>query len=149
MNPATLTAVLHGLIPLTAAMGIHVDELDDERIVVTAPLSGNHNHAGSAFAGALYSLASIAGWAFLHQLLAREQLTAELVLGDGQIRYRHPVAGDLRAELRVPRADQEQLLTTLRRGRKATMRLNVALPDAANPAARFEGLYVAVPRAAA
>lgn len=145
MTPAELTTTLHTLIPLTAAMDASVTHLDTEALVLTAPLSANHNHAGSAFAGSLYALASVAGWAFLHSLLQREKISAELVLADGHIRYRQPIRHALRAELLIPSSEQLLFLQHLQQGRRARMRLDVTLPDQGRDAARFQGLYVATP----
>jgi thioesterase domain-containing protein len=146
VNAAQLTAALHALIPLTKAMGVSVALLADQELVLTAPLAGNHNHAGSAFAGSLSSLASVAGWAFLHQLLAREQLDAELLLADARIRYRRPLRDELRARLVATQPDQQRFLSALRRGDQGRLRLTVHLPDRGQPAATFAGLYVALPR---
>jgi thioesterase domain-containing protein len=145
MTPIELTATLHRLIPLTHAMAVEVTVLGAEELVLTAPLTANHNHAGSAFAGSLASLASIAGWAFLHQLAEREGLAAELLLADSRIRYRQPIYENLRAQLRVTAMEQQRFLASLKRGYKARLRLTIGLPDLERPAAQFEGLYVAVP----
>jgi thioesterase domain-containing protein len=146
VNAAQLTAALHALIPLTKAMGVSVALLADEELVLTAPLAGNHNHAGSAFAGSLSSLASVAGWAFLHQLQTRQQLDAELLLADARIRYRRPLRDQLRARLVVTQPEQQRFLSALRRGGKGRLRLTVHLPGPERPAAAFEGLYVAARR---
>jgi thioesterase domain-containing protein len=147
MTPTELTTALHTLIPLTAAMGASVTHLDPEALTLTAPLSANHNHAGSAFAGSLYALASVAGWAFLHQLLQREKVQAELVLADGHVRYRQPVWHALQAQLHVPSAEQRLFLQRLQQGRRARLRLDIALPDQDTDAASFQGLYIATPHA--
>ena len=146
MTPEQLEQTLHRLIPLSAAMGLRVAALERERLVLTAPLALNHNHAGSGFAGSIYSLACLAGWAFLRQLVERGGLTAELLLGEGRIRYQQPLLGDLRAEITVPEATQTALLARLRAGATARLRLDVHLPDPQQPAASFSGSYFAKPR---
>ena|SRR5690625_3069635 len=145
MTPAELTTQLHRLIPLTEAMAVEVSALSAEGLTLSAPLTRNHNHAGSAFAGSLYSLASIAGWAFLYQLAQREELAAELVLADGQIRYRRPLSQDLTAELQISVNEQERFLQSLADGHKARLRISVGLPNLEQAAAQFQGLYVALP----
>lgn len=147
MTPAELTALLHRLIPLTQAMAAEVIALEPEGLTLRAPLAANRNHAGSAFAGSLYSMASIAGWAFLYQLLHREKLAAELLLADGQIRYRRPLQQALTAQLQLPAAEQQRFLRSLASGHKAKLRLDVGLPDLGQPAAAFQGLYIALPAA--
>lgn len=145
MTPVDLTSLLHRLIPLTQAMAVEVTALGPEGLSLQAPLAENRNHAGSAFAGSLYALASIAGWAFLHQLIRREQIKAELVLADGRIRYRRPLEQALSAQLRLPANEQQRFLQSLATGHRAKLRLSVGLPDLDQPVAHFEGLYVAIP----
>jgi|SRR5690625_2353655 len=145
MTPDQLTSTLHQLIPMTAAMAVTVTQLDLESLTLSSPLSINHNHAGSAFAGSLYALASITGWAFLHQLLAREELSAELVLADGHIRYRRPVTHDLRAQLQLSTAEQQAFLQQLQQSKRARIQLAISLPDQEQIAATFQGLYIATP----
>lgn len=138
-----LQADLHRLIPISQAMGIIVGELAAERLVLTAPLARNHNHAGTGFAGSLYSLASLAGWAFLRQLTEREGLAAELVLGEARIRYDRPAAGDLGAEVVVPVATQRAVLEGLRQRGKARLPLEIAILAGDEGVARFSGQYFA------
>lgn len=145
MTPAELTATLHALIPMTRAMGVEVTVLTADSLELAAPLALNRNHAGSAFAGSLSSLASVAGWAFLHQLLAGKRIRAELLLADGHIRYRRPVRNDLRATLTLPLPEQQQLLASLAEAGRARLQLSVDLGgEDGRPAAAFKGQYVAI-----
>ena len=145
MTPAELTTTLHALIPMTRAMGVEVTVLTADSLELAAPLALNRNHAGSAFAGSLSSLASVAGWAFLHQLLAGKRIRAELLLADGHIRYRRPVLDDLRATLTLPLPEQQQFLSALADSGRARLQLAVDLPGQDDrPAAAFKGQYVAI-----
>ncbi len=138
-----LEHTLHELIPLSRAMGLKVLALDEETLTLGAPLALNHNHAGTAFAGSLYAIASLAGWAMLRQLVDREDLSAELVLGEARIRYHRPYEGELTASVHLPRAEQQRILDALLLGESARLRLNVHIPDAEQPAASFQGTYFA------
>lgn len=140
-----LESLLHELIPISRAMGIRVAHLDADSLCLEAPLALNHNHAGSGFAGSLYSLASLTGWAFLRQLVDREGVAAELLLAEANVRYRRPVTADLRAWVRVDAAEQARLLEALRAGRKARLPLEIVLPEPADPAVTFAGSYFARP----
>jgi thioesterase domain-containing protein len=140
-----LQNTLHSLIPLSRAMGIEVAALEPERLQLTAPLRLNHNHAGSGFAGSIYSLASLAGWALLRHLVEQHRLSAELVLGEANIRYRRQLTGDLVATVRLPVSEQEVLVAKLRDGSKARLQLTIGLGDEADPDARFQGHYFARP----
>lgn len=144
---STLQATLHELIPISRAMGIEVSRLDREELELRAPLALNHNHAGSGFAGSVYAIASLAGWAMLRQLVEREALEAELVLGEATIRYQRPLRRELRALVRLSEAEQARVVGLLRRGEKVRLELEIPLGDPADPDARFVGSYFARPRA--
>lgn len=49
-------------------MAIQVDDLGPTHITLSAPLGPNHNHAGTGFAGAIYSVCVLAGWALLRHV---------------------------------------------------------------------------------
>jgi thioesterase domain-containing protein len=136
---------LHELIPLSRAMRLEVALAEPERVVLVAPLAENRNHAGTAFAGSLYSLASLAGWALLRQLLLREALDADVVLAEGRMRYHRPCAHALRAEALLPLAAQQGLIRRLRAGRATPVPLTVSLAEAGPPWASFTGNYFLQP----
>lgn len=140
---ARLQEELHRLIPLSAAMGVRVLELSEETLVLDAPLAANHNHAGTAFAGSLYALASLAGWALLRTVFHRAGLAPQLVLGHGEMRYLRPVSDDLTAAARLSTREQAPLVQRLRDGRRARCALEIAGPD--NGAAVFLGRFYATP----
>lgn len=141
---AALEADLHRLIPLSAAMAVRVRCLTTETLALEAPLSSNHNHAGTAFAGSLYALASLAGWALLRETFHRAGLSPQLVLGHGEMRYRRPVSTDLSVLAHLPAAEQAPLVDRLRRGRRVRCRLEIADPD--SEATIFVGRFHAMPR---
>lgn len=140
---ARLQDDLHRLIPLSAAMGVRVVELSEHTLILDAPLAANHNHAGTAFAGSLYALASLAGWALLRTVFHRAGLAPQLVLGRGEMRYLRPVSHDLVATARLPADEQTPLVQRLRAGRRARCGLEIAGPD--DGAAVFLGRFYATP----
>ena len=140
-----LQNTLHALIPISRAMGIQVARLEPGLLQLSAPLGLNHNHAGSGFAGSLYSLASLAGWGLLRHLVDSHGIKAELVLGQASIRYQRPALSDLLATVRLPAGQQADLVARLRRGDKARLRLSIALGNESDPDATFTGSYFARP----
>ncbi|WP_440995404.1 YiiD C-terminal domain-containing protein [Arhodomonas sp. SL1] len=136
---------LRELIPPARFMGVRVEYLGDDGVAVSAPIDANHNHAGTGFAGSLYSLACLAGWGWLYACTRCHGLEPQLVLAEGDIQYLHPAHGELRAVLAITDDQAAALLEPLRRGRRARSRLVVHLPDANQPAARFEGVFAALP----
>ena len=57
---------------LARHMGIVVESADDAAVVLRAPLALNANYKGTAFGGSLYSVAVLAGWAWVTRHLAAQ-----------------------------------------------------------------------------
>src|SRR6266446_4830743 len=93
-------AFFHEQIPITRAMGVHVEAYDGSRLTLTAPLALNHNHLGTAFGGSLSAVATLAGYGLLW--LELNDRTAHVVIREGTISYRRPVRGEIRAVCRRP-----------------------------------------------
>ncbi|HKJ94867.1 MAG TPA: YiiD C-terminal domain-containing protein [Gammaproteobacteria bacterium] len=145
-----LEQTLHELVPLSDAMGVAVERVSDDGIVLTAPLSANHNHAGTAFGGSLYSLACLAGWAWLRAGLADRGLRPMLVIAEGTMRYLRPAHEDaLRAVLRAEPETLDGIAIRLRTGRRARVDLDVHLPDDSDPVAVLTARFAALPPAEA
>jgi thioesterase domain-containing protein len=86
-----LETIWHREIPISAAMGIHVDDYDGGRLVVRAALSPNVNVHGTAFAGSLYAIAALCGWGITWLTLRKRALDAHIVIANGHIEYHRPV----------------------------------------------------------
>jgi len=144
MNTAEdLERFLHEKIPLTVAMGVHVVECDDAHLVLTAPLALNHNHLGTAFGGSLHALATLGGYALLWWLLRRPQ--ANIVIRQSTMLYKRPVRGDLRAVCHTPdEKDLERFRRDFAHKGKGRITLKTVLESEGQPAAKFEGVFVAV-----
>ena len=63
---------LHKHIPISSAMGIHVDHAATDHIILKAPLSNNINHKMTVFGGSLHSAATLACWSLLHVNFAEQ-----------------------------------------------------------------------------
>ncbi|HEY3902161.1 MAG TPA: YiiD C-terminal domain-containing protein [Chthoniobacter sp.] len=144
MNTAQdLEAFLHERIPVTAAMGVHVAECDDAHLVLTAPLELNSNHLGTAFGGSQHALATLCGYGLLWWILRRPQ--AHIVIRESHMHYKRPVRGNLRAVCHVPdEADLERFRRDFAHKGKARIILKTILENEGEPAAYFEGTFVAV-----
>jgi len=100
-----LEQALHSLIPISVAMGVSVTEWDGSTLCLSAPLENNINHQSSAFGGSLFSLAAMAGWGILQLRLSALKLDANIVIADGNVRYRQPVFAQLTCRLTLPEDD--------------------------------------------
>ncbi len=90
-----LQARIRAAIPLSDNMQFSIDDLNLESIRVSAPLEPNVNIHGTGFAGSIYSLAILTGWAWCDHLLTRNKMNAVLVVGNAEIRYRAPLTENL------------------------------------------------------
>jgi thioesterase domain-containing protein len=141
MNPAELESFLHEKIPLTLAMGVHVVECTDARIVLTAPLERNHNHLGTAFGGSLHTMATLSGYSLLWYLLREPD--AHIVIRESHMQYEKPVAGDIRAVCEAPSAAElGRLRDSLARKGKGRIELKSVVEGENAMAAKFRGVFV-------
>lgn len=130
--------------PITAALGITVDAWDEDALTLAMPLAPNRNHKGTAFAGSLGAMATLAGWSTLW-LLAREAgMRAHVVIQDSSMHYLLPARSDVFA--RCERPDETALATlwrAFRRYGRGRIPLHVdVLDDEENVVAAFAGRYV-------
>lgn len=131
-------------VPVARAMQVRVQELSATGIALHAPLACNDNHKGTAFGGSQYALAALAGWGLLVAQLWSQELDGEIVIRDGEIRYREPVDGDLVLDC-GPRHSREiaEFLERYRRQRVARITLFGRIAGRRGLATEFRGHYVA------
>ena len=123
-------------------MQFSIASLDLERIQVVAPLPPNVNIHGTGFAGSLYSLGILTGWALCMHLLDEFELDAELVVGKAEIRYRAPVIGDIECRCACDAAGRADFEQGVREQGKGRMALEITIGDA--PHAVLQATYVAI-----
>lgn len=123
-------------------MQFTIASLDLERIQVSAPLPPNVNIHGTGFAGSLYSLAVLTGWALCAHILDELGFDAELVVGRGEIRYRAPVTGDIECACACSAQLRNEFERDLRERGKGKLQLEVTVGDA--PQAVLQATYVAI-----
>lgn len=145
MNPEQFTEFLHRSIPLTAALGARVIELGEQQVRLSAPLSPNLNHHGTAFGGSLATLGILAGWVALHHGMERAGVTGSLVVRQTTLDYLKPVTGELLAESRLPDGTWQEFVAALREARRAKIEVFSVLRCGDADAVRVRGSYVALP----
>ncbi len=146
MSARDLETFLHEKIPLSRAMGVHVAESGDKRLILDAPLAENINHLGTAFGGSLHALPTLACYATLWTLMRAAGVDGHVVVKQSGAKYRQPVKGSLRAICsRPPEPLVAKFMDDLRRHKKARMEL-AAIVEGANgsPAVEFRGTFVAL-----
>ena len=139
---AQLQEKIHTAIPLSALMQFSIIDLNPHSIVVSAPLEPNINIHGTGFAGSLYSIAILTGWALCTHVMSLHDMTGDLVVGEADIKYRRPVTGALvcRAQLDTTTCD------TFKKNFEAVgkARLNLTVNVGNDASAVLQGLFVAV-----
>jgi len=129
MTPAEeLQQRIHRKIPLGAASQFTIESLDTGAIRATAPLEPNINVHGTGFAGSIYSVAVLAGWALCTHMLEDAGIDAELVVARCEIRYRKPVTGELRCAIDVDAESREAFLRSTRQG-KGLLKLDIEVGE--------------------
>jgi thioesterase domain-containing protein len=147
LSPPTVDALietLHSDLPPSRLLGVEVLAAQVGSVTLGAPLAANRNHLGTAFAGSLNAVATLAGWSWLWVYLHALGEEARIVIQDSAIQYLRPVGSDFQATCDAPgpRAVQ-RFLRALHRSGRGRLELAVTLSDQRGPAARFAGRYVA------
>lgn len=134
-------------IPLAAAMQVEIRRLDEQGLLLAAPLAPNRNHLGSAFGGSLQGLATLAGWG-VTLVCTGNPCAAHVVIRDASMRFEAPVFGELLAAAAMPSAAAIAAFRgTLDAKGRARLTVPVELRGPGDSvAARFIGEFVALAR---
>ncbi len=140
-----LERFLHEQIPITAAMAITVEQLNERSISLAATLAANHNDKGTAFGGSLSSVLTLSGWALLLNRL--HEVDADIVIARQEFAFRLPVKDNFVTQCELPDDDQWQNFTRhlAARGR-ARIELQALIGDVDNPAVEMTAHYAAIMR---
>ncbi len=142
---AWLAGILRGEIPLGQAMALEIRRLDQQGIVLNAPLAPNRNDKGTAFGGALASLMILAGWSLPRLLIERAEVAAELVIGRCQLEFLKPLRADLEAVCAWPESAQlTRFFDRLSSRGRAGLDLEVVVIDDGEAVARLSARYAAL-----
>ena len=123
-------------------MQFHIEALSTEAIEVRAPLPPNVNIHGTGFAGSIYSVAVLSGWALCTHILEAAGADAELVVARAEIRYRAPVTAALECSTSAPAAARETFLEDLESAGKGLIDLDIVVGE--RPSAVLSATYCAI-----
>lgn len=71
--------------------------IDEDSVVLRAPLGPNINHRETVFGGSASALAILSAWSLLHTRLRREGVAPRLVIQRNRVEYEKPIAGEFTA----------------------------------------------------
>ncbi len=129
-HAAELEATLQREIPASALMHLHVARLSGGQIRIEAPVApSNINIHGTAFAGSIYSISTLAAWGLTYHSLQLAGIKADIVLAEGNIRYRRPIVGEIIAETGFSEQQLQGFISSLQETGKATLTAIVEISD--------------------
>ena len=144
-----LELFLHEMIPLAKAMGVGVEVSDDRALTLTAPKEQNKNSLNTAFGGSLVSIATLAGYGVVWELMRTEKKSPDdkaswhIVVKESRAAYRKPVLGDLRAICERPaQAAISEFKEALARYGKAKLKLRARVVENGTTAVDVHAAYV-------
>jgi thioesterase domain-containing protein len=131
--------------PVSQRLGFSIEDVTAAAVSLRAEFGINRNHQGSAFAGSVNALATLAGWSTVWLTLQEAGLPANAVLQDSEIRYLHPIMTDFTATCIFPTAQERlALLDSVTRHRRGRVPVRVEVRARGSTVARFYGRYVAL-----
>jgi thioesterase domain-containing protein len=130
-------------IPLATHLELRLVRLDDRVLEVSAPLAPNRNHMGTAFAGSLVAVASLAGWGAVMAMLESVE-TAHVVAQELNASFIEPVTADFRVRAHRPSDDdREQFFRAFRQHRRARIAILAEVLQDERVVARIDCRFVA------
>lgn len=137
-----LEQIIRAAIPLSNAMQFSIDRLDLDMIQVSAPLEPNVNIHGTGFAGSIYAVAVLSGWALCRHIMGMLKMDGDLVVAKAEIAYRVPITSTLECNCRVDTEARENFIKGFMQLGKGKLELQVEVGD--GPHAILQGTYIAL-----
>ncbi|PKM25088.1 MAG: thioesterase [Gammaproteobacteria bacterium HGW-Gammaproteobacteria-13] len=107
--------------------GLKAEVLEVGHVRLRMPLTGNQNHIGSMYAGALFTLAEIPGGALF--LTSFDAQRFYPIVKEMNLRFRRPASGDIWVEARLTAEEIQQLQKQATELGKAEYVLQLQLTD--------------------
>jgi thioesterase domain-containing protein len=129
MSPSELEKYLHDHIPLSKAMEVSVLKIDDNEVVLRAPLTPNINHRATVFGGSSSALAILSAWALLHTRMRNLGIESRLVIQRNTMEYEKPIEGEFIAQssLQQKEAWPKFTHTLIRKGKARIVVISVLM----------------------
>lgn len=149
LSAEQLQTYLHREIPLAGAMQLVVETMDANRVRLSAPLGENRNGHGTAFGGAIGSLATLSCWSLLYNQLLEMPTENDLVISKSTINFLAPIRGEFSAEARLPdNFSQASIDKQLLRGRRTRISVTSTVHADGKRCAVLVGEFAVLPRRA-
>lgn len=143
--PIELEQYLHEHIPLSRAMEVSVVSVEEDTVILRAPLGPNINHRDTVFGGSASALAILAAWSLLHTRLRRDGIACRLVIQRNVMEYEQPIQGEFTARASLAdHAAWSQFTRMLARKGKARIAVSSLLEQGGQIVGRLTGEFVAL-----
>jgi thioesterase domain-containing protein len=143
MNKDAAQEYIEANIPITKIMGMKIQKLTRNEVVVAMEHAPNVNHQGSAFGGSIDSLFYVTCWAYVQLLIEDFDPHPRIVGRRGKATFSKPIKSDFEARLIIP--DQNIVagfLEDLNMKGKARLITQALIEYEREIAAEFEGEFV-------
>lgn len=146
---ANLQRVIDVEIPICQQMGVRVEGIVDDALLMSCPLERNRNHQATAFAGSLNALCTIAGWGLTYLETESFDPSAVIVIHRSSIKYHRPVdSAQIVARCLIATDDDRrhyQEMFAEKGQAKLNLRVEIDHPPLGDgPRVSFQGAYVAM-----
>lgn len=141
MKAEELVKLLHKEIPITQALGIEVLELSEDNVAIRAPFAKNKNIHNTAFAGSIYTTATLAGWSLLTNFLDENNLSGSVVLASADIQYRKPITNDIVANCILHNDQQQKIKNNLKKSKTVKLPVSLVITDSNKELVKFTGTF--------
>jgi thioesterase domain-containing protein len=146
LHKEELEIYLHRNIPLTQAIGIHIESASLQEITLTAPFLNNINHKKTVFGGSLHAVATLACWSLIYMNVVNLK-PVEIVITSSTIDYLLPVTSDFKAQCLLPEdSTWKRFLSTLHHKNKARVSLKATIYQDEKLAVDYIGVFAAFKR---
>lgn len=137
-----LQELLDEQVPAARAMGVQIKQYHPKGLVLAAPLAKNRNYKGTAFAGSLATMTTLAGWALTMLRVEEMGMNPEVVVARSTIGYLRPVREDIEVFCVMPdEATVEKLQRALDRKSIGRWELAARIPATGVKAVDYVGTY--------
>ena len=136
-------------LPITQFMELEVDSYDGDQLILQAPMEPNINDKQTAFGGSLYNAAVMACWGLVYLRTQEKGIQCNQVVTGGEVKYKAPVAGTIRAIAQAPDAAEfDRFFADYAETGKARISLDAIITTDGQPdskvAVTFSGNYAII-----
>ena len=128
----SLQEKIRNSIPLCEMMQFEIEEISSRSITVHAPLKPNINIHGTGFAGSLYSVGVLTGWALADHIMSLSDMKGMLVVAGAEIKYRTPVTQDIQCSTTVSDSACRAFVDDYKANGKGRLQLSIHIGTSKN-----------------